>query len=123
MIAHQADKTALVERYTLPALLDAITTIVKQTGNESTLPKRTLSSGAPHSASGELNLSPFPSTAREESEEHREDSEGRTLSSVLGALTVLASEPSLCRVLVPRLLQIAESHWAGTSFLTMVTCE
>jgi hypothetical protein len=55
MIAHQADKTALVERYTLPALLDAITTIVKQTGNESTLPKRTLSSGAPHSASGELN--------------------------------------------------------------------
>lgn len=88
VVAHQPGKAGLVEKYTLPALLDAITSMTTQS-DVATLPQ-----------------------PREESEEHREDSEGKTLPSILGALTVLASEASLCRVMVPRLLAITESHWA-----------
>jgi hypothetical protein len=115
MVAHQPGKAGLVEKYTLPALLGAITSMTTQS-DVATLPQRTFLPTARHTtareASEEVTL--CNTTAREESEEHREDSEGKTLPSILGALTVLASEASLCRVMVPRLLAITESHWAGT---------
>jgi hypothetical protein len=51
MVAHQPGKAALVEKYTLPALLDAITSMATQS-DVATLPQRTLlADRVPHHSS------------------------------------------------------------------------
>jgi len=48
MVAHKPGKAGLVEKYTLPALLDAITSMTTQS-DVATLPQRTLlADRAPH---------------------------------------------------------------------------
>lgn len=62
----------------------------------------------------------FVAAAKAEGDEHIAESDGHALTSVLGSLAVLASEPALCRILVPKLLHITESQWAGAILLPLL---